>query len=107
MAGCITTKAQPIDAITVKLFQCYYRYLYGEYMLIEPLNSMNKPIATINQLFAQWCGISQDKVSEELIKKRKTFGKKMWMILKLQKAIQRICQTLYLKKIISLKLKRW
>lgn len=69
MAGGITPKSQPIDAITGKIFKGFYRDLYEIYMLNAPENARGQPIAPSRQLCAQWSVAAWDQVSEELIRK--------------------------------------
>jgi hypothetical protein len=67
MAGGITPKSQPVDAITGKIFKGYYREEYELYMLKAPLNEKGQPDPPSRQLCAQWCAAAWNKIPEALL----------------------------------------
>ena len=69
MAGGITSKAQPIDAIIGKIFKGTYREYYDFYMLNAPENDQGHPLPPSRQLCTQWVVNAWDCVSEALVRK--------------------------------------
>ena len=67
MAGGITPKAQPVDAITGKIFKGYYREEYELCMFKAPLNKNGYPEPPSRQLCDQWCVAAWNKTPEALL----------------------------------------